>query len=235
MHLAVEAIALARNLRGMGRYARSLLAAMPAHRPELRYTIVARNPADVEALREQLSALPSVMERAHFAAASTMQQTACDAAWYPCNFITHRPRSGALVPTVHDLFPMLQLDGRWWKVYKRSRARFRYTRTLRAADHVITGATASRNELVETFGIARNRISVVPHAADDFRATDPSCADAILARLHVTGPFLLAVGSQEPRKNLNVLYEAMRLLCSARTGHSARALRTTRHTRLQAG
>ncbi len=214
MHLAVEAIALARNLRGMGRYARSLLAAMPAHRPDLRYTIVARNAADVAALSEQLSALPSVMERAHIVPAGTMQQTECDAAWYPCNFITHRPRSGALVPTVHDLFPMLQLDGRWWKVYKRTRAKFRYTRTLRAADHVITGATASRNELVRTFGIARERISVVPHAADDFSATDPSRADAILSRLLVTGPFLLAVGSQEPRKNLNVLYEAMRRLAA---------------------
>lgn len=215
MHLAVEAIALSRNLRGMGRYARSLLAAMPAHRPNLRYTVVARNAADVSPLREQLSALPSVIERATVVPASAMRSTSCDAAWYPCNFITHRPLAGALVPTVHDLFPMLQLDGRWWKVYKRARARFRYTNTLHAANHVITGATASREELIETFALSRDRISVVPHAADDFSNVVPSSADDVLTRLQITGPFLLAVGSQEPRKNLGVLYAAMGLLAAS--------------------
>jgi glycosyltransferase involved in cell wall biosynthesis len=107
---------------------------------------------------------------------------------------------------------MLQLDGRWWKVYKRTRARLRYTRTIAGADHVITGATKAAEELVATFGIPRTRVSVVPHAADDFRAADPALVDTLLAQLGVAGPFLLAVGSQEPRKNLGVLYEAMRLL-----------------------
>lgn len=212
MHLAVEAIALSRNLRGMGRYARSLLAAMPAHRPELRYTIVARNAADVAPLREQLATLPHVVERATIVPASAMHSIDCDAAWYPTNFVTHRPRSGAIVPTVHDLFPMLQLDGRWWKFYKRTRARLRYTSTLRVADQVITGATRSAEELIATFGIAKERVSIVPHAADDFRVADATLVDPILARLQVHGPFLLAVGSQEPRKNLDALYAAMQRL-----------------------
>ena len=212
MHLAVEATTLTRNLRGMGRYARSLLAEMPVHRPELRYTIIARNAADVGALSEQLQTLPHVMERATVVPASALAQLDCDAAWYPCNFVKMRPRSGAIVPTVHDLFPMLQLDGRWWKVLKRFRARRRYDRTLHVADHVITGAVTSGNELMSVFGLAPQRLSVVPHAADDFRAADPSLVDALLARLDVRGPFLLAVGAQERRKNLDVLYAAMRML-----------------------
>ncbi len=214
MHLAVEAIALTRNVRGMGRYARSLLAEMPAHRRELRYTIFAKNAADVVLVREQLAGLPRVMERATVKPASEMSHTTCDAAWYPCNFVTHRPASGAIVPTVHDLFPLLQLDGRWWKFYKRARARYRYSRTLAGADHIITGATKAGEELTTVFGVAPERISVVPHAADAFREADPSLADALLGRLDVRGPFLLAVGSQEPRKNLSVLYEAMRQLAA---------------------
>ena len=212
MHLAVEAIALTRNLRGMGRYARRLLSEMPVHRPELRYTIFAKNAADVGALSEQLNALPNVPERATVRAASEMARSSCDAAWYPCNFITHRPLSGALVPTVHDLYPMLQLDGRWWKFYKRSRAKYRYWRTLSAADHVITGAAKSAEELTTAFGITSQRISIVPHAADGFRAVDRAIVDPLLQRLDIHGAFLLAVGSQEPRKNLGVLYAAMRLL-----------------------
>ena len=212
MHLAVEAVSLTRNLRGMGRYARRLLSEMPALRPELRYSIFARNAADVLPLQEQLAALPRIMERATVLPAGEMSRMHCDAAWYPCNFVTHRPLAGAIVPTVHDLFPMLQLDGRWWKYYKRTRARIRYGRTLSAADHVITGATKAAAELRATFGLPTECISVVPHAADDFRTADASLADALLARLNVCGPFLLAVGSQEPRKNLGVLYAAMQWL-----------------------
>jgi len=196
----------------MGRYARSLLAAMPAHRPNLRYSIFAKNARDVAPLSEQLAQLAGVMERTTVRRASEMASFVCDAAWYPCNFVTHRPQRGAIVPTVHDLFPMLQLDGRWWKVYKRTRARLRYRHALRAADHVITGASASAAELIATFALAPGRVSVVPHAADDFRAADRTLADPLLQRLNVDGPFLLAVGSQEPRKNLGVLYAAMRQL-----------------------
>jgi glycosyltransferase involved in cell wall biosynthesis len=214
MHLAIEAIALSGNRRGMGRYARSLLAAMPEHCPEVRYTIAARNSADIAPLTAQLSALPNVMERATVVSASAMSDITCDVAWYPCNFVTYRPKRGAIVPTVHDLFPMLQLDGRWWKFYKRARARHRYGVTLGLADHVITGATVAGAELTSTFGVPTERISVVPHAADDFRSTEPALADPILARLNIHGDFLLAVGSQEPRKNLAVLYAAMELLAA---------------------
>jgi len=218
MHLAVEAIAITRNLRGMGRYARSLLSAMPVLRPELRYTIFAKNAGDVGPLTEQLTRLPQVMERSTILPASAMATTDCDAAWYPCNFVSHRPHTGAIVATVHDLFPMLQLDGRWWKFYKRFRARTRYTRTIASADHLITGATQSADEIATTFGLDRARLSVVPHAADEFRSPDVSLADPILSSLEVTGPFLLAVGSQEPRKNLDVLYAAMqRLALEGRT------------------
>jgi glycosyltransferase involved in cell wall biosynthesis len=212
MHLAVEASALTRNLRGMGRYTRCLLGAMPKERPSIRYTLVARNAADVALLRQQVAALAGVLERSVIVPASEMHTIACDAAWYPCNFVTRRPASGAIVPTVHDLFPMLQLDHRWWKIYKRTRARMRYASAMRAADHVITGASAAAAELRQRFALPDECVSVVPHAADDFRAADPASADRILATLGVTGAFLLAVGSQEPRKNLAILYAAMRLL-----------------------
>jgi glycosyltransferase involved in cell wall biosynthesis len=212
MHLAVDASAVSRDHRGMGRYARLLLSAMPLERPNMRYTLFARHTADVAVLTEQLRAVPHIMERSTIRPLSEMTQVRCDAAWYPCNFIATVPAAGALIPTVHDLFPMLLLDGRWWKVMKRVRARQRYTRTIARADHVITGASAARDELVATFDLTPDRVSVVPHAADSFRTVDHSAADALLHQLHVTGPFLLAVGSQEPRKNLGVLYEAMRQL-----------------------
>ena len=211
-HLLVDARTLVRNRRGTGRYTRVLLVAMARARPDVRYTLLARDATDVAPLREQLATLDGVAERSAVIAAGASRTVDCDVAWYPTNFVLHRPRAGAIVPTVHDLYPMLLLDGRWWKVVKRARARFRYARTVAVADRIVTGAEASAAEIARTFGVARERIAVVPHAADDFAAADPALADALLARLGVAGPFLLAVGSQEPRKNLPVLYEAMRRL-----------------------
>jgi glycosyltransferase involved in cell wall biosynthesis len=111
---------------------------------------------------------------------------------------------------MHDLAPMLLVDGRWWKVIKRMQAARRYRQSAAAAHHIITGAEAARDELVERLGVAASRISVVPHAADEFRSGgDAQAADALLARIGVTGPFLLAIGSRERRKNLPVLFRAM--------------------------
>lgn len=214
-HLLVDARTLVRNRRGTGRYTRALLVAMVRERPALRCTLLARDAKDVAPLREQLASLDGVAARSTVIAARAAGGVDCDAAWYPTNFVLHRPRSGAIVPTIHDLYPMLLLDGRWWKVLKRTRARLRYARTVALADRIVTGAEASAAEIARTFGVPRERIAVVPHAADDFAAADPACADALLARLGVAGPFLLAVGSQEPRKNLPVLYEAMRRLAAA--------------------
>ncbi len=212
MHLTVEASALTRDVRGMGRYTRCLLAAMPRERPELRYTLLARNAADVALLTQQVSALPGVLERSVIVPANEMHTLTCDAAWYPCNFVTRRPATGAIVPTVHDLFPMLQLDHRWWKIYKRTRARMRYTSAMCSADHVITVSAVTAADLRDRFALRDEFVSVVPNAADDFRAANPAIADRLLSTLGVDGAFLLAVGSQEPRKNLAILYAAMRLL-----------------------
>lgn len=216
MHLAIDALQLRHDHRGVGRYVRRLLSEMPRHREELRYTLGVARASDVEPVREQLAELPGVLERAQVVPIADWRTLQCDVAWYPWNFVRHRPSAGAIVPTVHDLAPMLQFDGRWWKVLKRRRARRQYAHALAVADRVITGAAAARDEIVALLGADPRRIDVVPHAADSFgvaggATNDPASVastDALLASLQVTGPFLLAVGSQEARKNLRVLFAA---------------------------
>lgn len=196
--------------------------ALPQHAPEIRYTFGVPLEADVAPVRELLAELPGVLERADVAPIASWTKLHCDVAWYPWNFVRAIPASGAVVPTVHDLAPMHQFDGRWWKVLKRARARRAYAHALAAAHHVITGARASRDELVLRLGAREGDISVVPHAADDFldAATAGGSETALLLerlldRLQVRGPFLLAVGSQESRKNLRVLFQAMEQLSAA--------------------
>lgn len=220
MHLAIDALQLRHDHRGVGRYVRRLLTEMPRHREALRYTLGVARSADVEPVRAQLAALPGVLDRSRVMPIAEWRTLHCDVAWYPWNYVRHRPLTGAIVPTIHDLAPMLQLDGRWWKVLKRHRARRQYRHALAVADLVMTGATAARDEIVARLGADPRGIHVVPHAADGFRPQAESSvspltsqqrgasADALLASLQVSGPFLLAVGSQEARKNLRVLFDA---------------------------
>lgn len=213
MHIAVDATQLRNDHRGVGRYVRRLLTAMPTVRSELRYTLGVRRHEDRDPVRAQLAQLPGVSERSEVILTSDFATLTCDVAWYPWNQVRVAPQSGAVVPTVHDLAPMLLLDGRWWKVIKRQRARRKYRQTLDAADHIITGAAAARDEIVATFSCDASRFSIVPHGSDDFaQPVDPQAADALLEQLGVRGAFLLAVGARDARKNLAVLYKALDLL-----------------------
>lgn len=209
MHVAVEASQLRHDHRGVGRYARRLLAAMAQESSTLRFTLGART-ADVDAVRAELDRTLALGDRLVVLPLDQWLSGRYDVAWYPWNFVRGVPAGAAIVPTIHDLAPMLMVDGRWWKVLKRASAARRYRQSAAAAHHIITGAAVARDEIVARLGVPFDTVSVVPHAADEFRVGDHAQAtDALLARIGVSGPFLLAIGSRERRKNLRTLFQAM--------------------------
>lgn len=209
MHVAVEASQLRHDHRGVGRYVRRLVEAMARESPTVQFTLGVRA-ADVAAVSDELRAVSVLAQRLEVVSIDRWARGAYDVAWYPWNFVRDVPPGAAIVPTIHDLAPMLMMDGRWWKVLKRALASRRYRQSAAAADHIITGAAVARDEIVARLGVSADRISVVPHAADEFRTGgNPRAVDALLARLEVSGPFLLAIGSRERRKNLPTLFHAM--------------------------
>lgn len=219
MHLAVEGLQLRRDHRGVGRYVRRLLSAMPHELDALRITVGVRNTDDADVVARELHAIDALHGRLDVLPITEWSRGSYDVAWYPWNFVRVRPVAAAIVPTIHDLAPMLNVDGRWWKVVKRARARQQYRQSASAADHVLTGATGARDEIMARLDVAITRISVVPHAADEFRElADTAVTDALLSRLGVSGPFLFAIGSRERRKNLRVLFAAMERLHASNLG-----------------
>jgi len=110
-----------------------------------------------------------------------------------------RPRS-PLVVTVHDL-ALLRHPGafpRWHRVTG--------TRALRAgvaaADAIVCVSAFTRDELTELLDVPPERARIVPNAVDPVFSTDGVAAD---------GDYVLAVGTLEPRKNLQAAVEAARL------------------------
>jgi len=131
-----------------------------------------------------------------------------DVAWYPWNWITRPAHHAAMVVTIHDLAPMLQLDHKWWRYYKRWKYRTRFRRTVAAASAILTDSTFTASEVTRHLGVSRDRIRVVLLAADDFiKANDG--ADVPIDHLVRDGPFFLAVGAHDARKNLELLFDGM--------------------------
>jgi glycosyltransferase involved in cell wall biosynthesis len=89
--------------------------------------------------------------------------------------------------------------------------------SARGARRILTVSETSARDIVELLGVPRDRIDVIPLAADSrFRRVDDQRELArVRARYELHTPYLLYVGNIEPRKNLERLLEAFALVGSA--------------------
>jgi glycosyltransferase involved in cell wall biosynthesis len=111
-----------------------------------------------------------------------------------------------LVVTVHDLafehFPRA-FTRRWRWLYRAG-----VRAAVRRADAIVTPSRSTAEDLLSRTRVDPARIHVVPLAASlDVAAADP---DATLERLKVRRPYVLFVGTLEPRKNVVRLVRAYR-------------------------
>lgn len=82
-------------------------------------------------------------------------------------------------------------------------------RAIQRATTIFTVSAAIRTEILERYRVRDERVIVAPNAATEhFFAASP-LAESDLSSLGVRVPYLLHVGTIEPRKNLPVLLEAV--------------------------
>ena len=83
------------------------------------------------------------------------------------------------------------------------------------ADHVLADSEATRQDLIALYRTPPDKVSVLYSAVDSrFRpVTSPSALSAMRARYDIgDGPYILSVGTIQPRKNYPRLIEALRRL-----------------------
>ena len=218
MFVAVEATRMLREVRGIGRYVRALLPRLVTLRPGLRLALFVKSERDVNSLSAVLTDMPGLAGHVEIRPVRYLTTCAADVFWYPWNNANPAPARGAVVCTVHDVVPIAHPDPRWRGLYKNLRWQHRYAAIARRATLIIADSRFTADEIHRTLDVPHERIRVALLAADDFAAPPRARDSAVLARLGVTTPFVLAVGAAERRKNLGLLARAMTRVIAAHPG-----------------
>jgi glycosyltransferase involved in cell wall biosynthesis len=125
----------------------------------------------------------------------------------------------AQVVTVHDL--TLLTHPEWHERAKVAYFGRAMRRAVGRATRVLCVSDSTAKDLVDVLGVDAGRIDVTPLGTDLVRAGEAEVA-AVRARLGLTGPYLLGLGTLEPRKDLPSLIAAFAEL--ARHGELAHDL-----------
>jgi glycosyltransferase involved in cell wall biosynthesis len=204
MRIAIDSQSTLGRKTGIGLYTANLLRALRRVAPEHEYVELAWGRTEElrvdRRLRWEQWELP---RRARAARAQVLHLTGFGAPlWRPCpTVLTVHDLIGYLFPA--HLPPMARLYWARWLPF-----------SVRFAGRIIADSEHTRRDLERLLGVPPQRITVIPLAADErFQpVSDPGVLAAARARYDLPSPFVLYVGTLEPRKGLDTLLDAFAAL-----------------------
>ena len=116
-----------------------------------------------------------------------------------------------LVVTIFDALPWRHPE--WLTRANVASHRLFVRRAVRRAAAVITGSEYAGREIQQAYGLEPARVHVVPLGISPLFSPGEA-ADEDLSRLGVAGPYVLAVGTLQPRKNVVAVLEAFERLAA---------------------
>lgn len=120
------------------------------------------------------------------------------------------PTRARIVCMVHDLIPLRFPND----VFRNAAHRLYYNGFIRAAvrraDLILTNSLYSKNEIVALLGVRQDKVCPIPLGVEAPPAIEAQAAEQVLRRHGLSRPYVLALGSTEPRKNNRRVIEAFR-------------------------
>ena len=122
------------------------------------------------------------------------------------NFVARPVRSGRTVLTIHDM--SFERYPEFAEERNRAYLHANVARSAAKADVILADSEFSRREIEELLPDVRGKVRATPLGiSPDFAPASPGEVAAVRAKLGLVRPFVLAVGTVEPRKNLPFLVD----------------------------
>lgn len=204
------------QLTGTERYSRQIIEAMIEAGRNHRYLLYLNQQGPVDlALPSTARQRPIPFPRlwTHFRLSVEILRQPVDALFIPAHVVPPvHPR--ATVVTIHDLGYLYEPDAHtaWSRRYLDWSTRW----SVATARRVIAISGATRDDLVRHYGVAPEKIRVIPHGIDGgFHPLREDVVAREVSRLGFTQPYILFVGTIQPRKNVARLIAAFDILAES--------------------
>jgi glycosyltransferase involved in cell wall biosynthesis len=221
LHIALDAHSVGAGLAGNESYITNLIEALAELDSVNRYTLYVTKEAAVERFHNRWPHVRVQKTWPHTPLVRIPLTLAAELRRRPVDLLHVQYTAPPLAPcpvvaTIHDLsFEHLPQTFK-----RRSRMQLRLTvrRTARSASHILVPSEHTRRDLIETYRVEPERVSVTPLAAPAHFAPveDESKVRRVRELYKLKGDYILAVGSIQPRKNLSLLIAAYADLRRAR-------------------
>ena len=212
MRLAVEVTTCTSLRAGIGYYTEHLVDALLQTRAPDDELILISNRAPADELAQRWAPYLKIGGAAIRAiwlqtdAPRMLAEAGADVAVFP-NYIVPLASPCPTISVVHDLAVYRTPELFTWR--KRAVTRALLGRSVVSAAAVATVSEASRSDIIERLGVAPERVVLLPGAAHPSCGPVPADAVAAVRGKHGLGrPYILTVGTIEPRKNLLTLLAA---------------------------
>ncbi len=229
LRLGVDALRALRNTTGLGNHSRGVLRGLRAAAPDLDLTLYSPRPPIAAH-----AALPAELRATLRLPAGAWTRGPLGALWRTFRVgraaahdgitlyhgLSHEiPRDITAtgmpaIVTFHDL--IYHRHPELFSRADRASYTWRYRSSAERATAIVAVSAATREDLIDCYGIARERIVVVPPACDPRFAIPESAerARAVCTRFDLPEEYLLSVGTLEPRKNQALAIDALARLGS---------------------
>lgn len=214
MRLGVDASPLSGQMTGVGNYILAVLAAIKRFRPDIEIVLFSNHPLTAEAAglgRQFVSGggMPGpIWMNAQLVAAANKADL--DVFWYSNGYMpVAPPRALPTILTVHDLtYRLAPSTMRWasrqWRGILQPNA-------VRRATRLVTVSQATATD-VERFDGRKADAVIHPLALPLFAPPDEATMARVRSTYSLPARFMLSLGTQEPRKNLESLVGSMLLM-----------------------
>ena len=233
MRIGIDYTAATHQQAGIGRYTRGLVVALAQQNTEDEFVLLVTGGRSDRA-GPQTQQLESVLPGSFRIRRAPLSERVWTILWHrlrlpiPVDLFTgpvdvfHSPdyvlpplRQGKTVVTIHDLSFLRYPEGAEPKL--RRYLSSVVPRAVSRADLVLGDSENTRNDIIELLGVPPGKVEVLHPGVDEiFRVVEDERVLTEVSSLHgLDFPFILAVGTVEPRKNLILLLDAYAALRKA--------------------